>query len=164
MKTKYLSSALILIFVLSMSVSAQKEAKAMKTPKSVTDAFAKLYPKATDVKWEKEGDEEFEANFKDNGTEISVVMDDDGKLQETETVISISDLPKSVAPYIEKKYAGYTVIGAAKIVNAKGTVTYEAEIKKEEIKKEVIFNQNGKPVVKKHLKKEEDEKEEHEKN
>jgi hypothetical protein len=161
MKAKYFISTLVL---LSINVFAQKEMKEVKVPKSVSTAFTKLYPKATEVKWEKEGDEEFEANFKNNSVEISVVIDDNGKLMETETVVQVSDLPASVAPYIAKKYAGYTLSRAAKIVDAKGNITFEAEITKGEVKKELMFGKNGKLVVKKEKKNEKeenDEKEEH---
>ena len=149
----------------SSTMFAQKEKKDVTVPKSVSEAFAKLYPKATDVKWEKEGDEEFEVVFKDNGISISVVLDDDGKLMETETVVQASELPKAVVPYIEKKYAGYIISKVEKIVDSKGNVTFETGISKDKMKKELIFDSNGKHVKKekKSEKDEKDEKEEHEK-
>jgi hypothetical protein len=165
MRTKYFFTAIALVLFFSVSTFAQKEMKEIKVPKNVSEAFTKLYPKATDVKWEKEGDEEFEIVFKDNGASISVVLDDDGKLMETETVVQASELPKTVAPYIEKKYAGYTISKVEKIVDSKGNATFEVGISKDKMKKELIFDSNGKHVKKekKSEKNEKDEKEEHEK-
>lgn len=141
MKVKYF---LIAILLVSFTTFAQQ----IKVPQSVKDSFSKLYPKVTDVKWDKEGKTEFEAGFKENGIDVSVVFDEKGNLKETETAIQISELPKSVAPFIEKNYDGFKISEAAKIVDAKGEVTFEAEIKKDNVKKDLLFDANGKPEKK----------------
>ena len=131
-------------FIILMLVSFTTFAQQTETPQSVKDSFSKLYPKVADVKWDKEGKTEFEAGFKENGKDISVVFDEKGNLKETETAIQISELPKLVVPFIEKNYAGFKISEAAKIVDAKGEVTFEAEIKKDKVKKDLLFDSNGK--------------------
>ncbi|GAB4127110.1 MAG: PepSY-like domain-containing protein [Ignavibacteriales bacterium] len=155
MKAKYF---LIAFLFISFTVFAQEK----KVPKAVKDSFSKLYPKVTDVKWDKEGKAEYEAGFKENGKDVSVVFDEKGNLIETETAIQISELPKSVAPFVEKNYAGFKITEAAKIVNAKGEVTYEAEITKGKVKKDLLFDANGKPEKKDVNKEKENEKEDEE--
>lgn len=154
-KTKMKTTILFLVlFTFTLSLTAQE----IKVPVKVKDAFTKLYPKATGLTWGKEGKDEFEAEFKDQGKSISVVMNAEGKLIETETVIPKTDLPKGVAEYVAKKYEGYSITDAAKIVDAKNNITFEAEISKGKVKKDVMFTKDGKPVVKKESKSEKEEK------
>ena len=136
MKAKYF---LIAILLVSFTVFAQET----KVPKAVKDSFSKLYPKVTDVKWDKEGATEFEAGFKENGTDVSVVFDEKGNLKETETAIQISELPKSAASFVEKNYPGFKISEAAKIISAKDEVTFEAEITKDKVKKDLLFDLKG---------------------
>lgn len=107
-------------------------------PASVKSAFQKAYPGAKAVKWEKEGDN-FEAEFEQGKTEQSVLLDAQGNILETETEIAVSELPKKASDYVTEHYKGQSVKEAAKITDAKGTVTYEAEIKG----KDLIFDAAG---------------------
>lgn len=153
MKAKNLLIALLLF---SFTAFAQQ----VNVPKSAKDAFSKLYPKATEVKWDKEN-QGYEASFKLNGKDMSVIFDKDGKVMETETAIEISQLPKGVEKCVMDNYKGFKISGAAKIVNSKGEVTYEAEVLKGKVKKDLLFDVDGKPEkkdVNKENEKEEDEK------
>ncbi|HMN50295.1 MAG TPA: hypothetical protein PKD67_14215 [Ignavibacteriaceae bacterium] len=83
---------------------------------------------------------------------------------ETETAIETSQLPKGVEKYVMDNYKGFKITGAAKIVNSKGEVTFEAEISKDKVKKDLLFDANGKPDKKDMNKENEnEEKEENEK-
>lgn len=135
---------LIISFLLfSIMLSAQT-----KVPKAVKDSFAKLYPTVTSIKWEKEGKTEFEGNFKLNKVNTSVVFDVEGNLMETETAIPVSELPPAIAKYVAEQYKGYKISGAAKIVDNKDVLTYEAEISKKKVKKDIMFDKDGNPVKK----------------
>jgi hypothetical protein len=123
-----------------------------KVPKAVRDGFSKQYPN-TKAKWEKE-DGNYEAVFTSKGTEMSVVITNNGTIIETEMEIPASALPGSVATYIAQHYKGAKVKEAAKITDARGTVTYEAEIKD----RDLIFDTNGKFI--REVKKSKKEKEE----
>jgi hypothetical protein len=149
------------IFALVISVSAQNKKQEQVTEKAKA-TFAKLYPNVKEVKWGKEGKDEFEAEFKQNGTAISVVIDADGNLKETETEISKTELPKGVEEFIKLNHKGWTIAEAAKIVDSKGNTTFEAEISKDKMKKDLMFTKDGKPIVKKEIKTEKEEKEEKE--
>ena len=151
-----LKMILIVISAFSFSLLAQN----VDVPKKVQEKFIKLYPKTTEVKWSKEGKEEFEAEFKDNGKSISVVINDEGKLLETETVIEIKELPAAVGPFVAKNYKDYKITEAAKIIDDKGVLTYEAQISKNKEKKDLMFDKDGNIIVKKMEKSESEEKEE----
>lgn len=132
MKKTILSLALLAL--IGSTAMAQND----DAPAAVKSKFAADYPNVKKVKWEKE-DGHFEAEFEVNGVETSVVYDASGKKLETETAIEVSALPKAASDYIATKYPGQKVKEAAKITDASGKVTYEAEVKEGDL----MFDANG---------------------
>lgn len=117
--------------------NAQK-VNADKLPKAVKEGFAKQYPHAKAVKWDKE-DADYEASFKHEGKELSVVLNAKGEVQEVETEISIAALPMPV----QEALKGKKVKEAAEIKKG-GKTYYEAEVKG----KDLFFDASGKAVAK----------------
>jgi len=109
-----------------------------EVPIAVKNALHQKYPDAKDVKWEKEN-QYIEAEFDVKKADVSVLFDDQGNIIETEQEIEINELPKGVVDYVKSHYK-QNIKEAAKITDAKGTVTYEAEIKGMDL----IFDSNGK--------------------
>lgn len=137
-------NALLFITASMLTISAmaqekEEKEKSVPAPAAAKEAFVKAYPAASKVKWEKE-DGNYEVNFVKDGKKMSAVYDSKGVLKETETAISVSELPAAATEYIKQHYKGAAVKEAAKITNAAGVVTYEAEVNK----KDVIFDANGK--------------------
>ena len=129
----------------SFCVSAQTtrsavapKAGAVVPPAAVQTAFAQRFPKATAVKWEKEAGA-YEATFLAGKVEISAVFTAAGKFREIERAVALTALPAPVLPYVQKHYPGQKIKEAARIKDAAGTVTWEAEVGK----KDVIFDVNG---------------------
>ena len=114
-------------------------AKGDETPAAVKSKFSSLYPNATSVKWEKENGK-YEASFKNDNASMEALFDEQGNLIESETEIKTSDLPKTALDYLAKNKPGEKVKEASKIVDGKGTVTYEAELRGE---KNLIFDSTG---------------------
>jgi uncharacterized protein YicC (UPF0701 family) len=112
-------------------------------PDAVKAKVASAYPKATGVKFEKEG-KEFEAGFKNEGKEMSVLMDAQGNILETETDITVSALPKMVQEYLAKNLKGKKISEAAEIVDAKGVKKFEAEVGG----KDYLFDEKGNLIKK----------------
>ena len=119
-------------------VAPAQQLSESKVPAVVKEAFEKRYhvPK---VSWEKEG-VNYEANFRVNGKSMSSIIDKNGTILETETNIAPGDLPKAAQSYLKEHYAGTKVKSAAKVLNIKGEVNYEAEANG----KDVVFDENGK--------------------
>lgn len=130
--------------VFVVSVSAQQK-EGSKVPENVVKAFQKAYPQAKDISWDMEG-KNYEANYKENDNKYSVIIDEEGTILETESEISISNLPSGVIKYINDNYEDYKFSGAAKIVDNKGNIKYEAEIKNGKLSKDVMFDKEGKPL------------------
>lgn len=112
--------------------------KESEVPAAVKTAFTSMYPSAASVKWEKENGN-YEAEFKESGTETSAIFDGSGTYIQTEVEIAVKLLPRAVTEYVSKNLAGKNINEAAKITDAKGTVTYEAEAGNEDY----IFDANG---------------------
>jgi hypothetical protein len=125
------------VVLLTTVACAQKNADS-KTPEAVRTAFAKLNPNTTKVKWEKE-EANYEANFKIGEAEQSMVFAADGTLLESETAIDINELPLKVQEYLAQNFKGSKVKEAAKLTDANGKVSFEAEIKG----KDLFFDENG---------------------
>ncbi len=125
---------LIALFAFAQTAFAQSQ----KVPEAAKMAFTKAYPKADDVKWEREkGNFEVEFEMADD-QEMSVVYDANGAVLETEVEIAFSELPKAA----QEALKGKKVKETAKITNAKGVVTYEAEVRR----KDLMFDAQGNPV------------------
>ncbi len=138
----------LIVLILAAAFAVTLSAQDVNVPKEVKEAFTQKYPDVTNVKWSKENREEFEAEFTLNGVKTSIVLDEEGDIEETETAVTIGDLPGNVIPYIKDNYTGYEITEAAKIVDEDGNVFYEAEISKGETSKDLLFDNAGKPVKK----------------
>jgi len=116
---------------------------ATEAPKSVQENFAKKFPAAKSVKWDKEGSKEYEASFVLDGVKCSANFSTDGTWLETETEIKISELPTAVTSAIKAKYADWEIKGAAKMETSKGETKFEADLKKGKKEKEVQYKADG---------------------
>ena len=133
---KYLiaTAALIIIGLSSFGINV---------PKAVSAAFEKKFPLAVNIKWAKENAKEYEAEFMFNGRSLSANFLTDGSWVETETEVTISELPAAVIAAINNKKPGATITKSYKIETAKGEISYEAEIKTGNKKSELILKADG---------------------
>ena len=117
---------LIGILALIVGVNAQ-DLREADVPAAVKTKFVSMYPNVTKVKWEMEN-LKYEAEFKENNVETSVLFEAAGTHVQTEVEIPVSSLPAGVNSYAAKNLAGKKISEAVQITNADGTVSYEAEI------------------------------------
>ena len=131
-------SVIMITFIMVSLVSFAQKTKEQNVPLVVKKALLQKFPKAKEIKWDKEG-KNFEASFDLNNVDNSVLFSQDGKIVETEIEIKVSQLPKNALQYLNDNYKNQKVKEAAKIVTEKGNVIYEAEIKG----KDLFFDENG---------------------
>jgi len=148
----------IFILLVVFSISLVPAFSQKNAPDNVKNEFAKKYPSAQSVKWDSEEANEWEAEFKINGTEMSASFDNKGVWLETETEISVKDLPAAVTNSLAKDFAGFKTgeVSANETPQMKG---YEVALKKGEATFEVVFDNSGKVIKKTEVKKEKEEKE-----
>lgn len=116
-------------------------------PLKVKAAFVKKFPHVKKVKWDKESDAEWEAEFKMDGMEYSANFLEDGTWKETEHEIEQKDIPHAVRATLDNELGGYE-IEEAEISETVDGLTYEFEMEKGEEILEVSIDANGKLVHK----------------
>lgn len=148
---KTLNLIAVAFAVMSFTACAQKTS----APENVVKAFTQKFPDAKSVKWDKENETEWEAEFKLKGEEYSANFSTDGTWKETEHEIETSAIPANVKQTLDNEFAGYKIEEAEISETVEGTV-YEFELEKDKTEMEVAISPDGK-VVKKEVKAEEEE-------
>ena len=127
---------ILAIFALAtIEVNAQKMT-ADKVPSAVKENFAKQYSNVKGAKWDKEG-ADYEASFKMDGKDMSVVFDGKGLEKEVEKDIKFSELPIPVQTALKGKKVKETAI-----IKKGDKIFYEAEVGG----KDLLFEADGKMV------------------
>ncbi|NOY50613.1 MAG: hypothetical protein GXO88_08645 [Chlorobi bacterium] len=141
MKKLVLLIAVAAIF--SLQACGQKENVPAKTGLS----FAQKFPDAKKVKWDKENEHEWEAEFKMNGKEYSANFDSDGKWMETEYEIKASELPTAVKTTIDNEFKGFDIEEAEVSETPEGKV-FELQMEQDGNDMEVAIAPDGKVMKK----------------
>jgi uncharacterized membrane protein YkoI len=131
-------TVVVLICLILTGLAFAQKIQENSIPQTILSAVKKQYPQAEKIKWEKEN-EHYEAEFKQNEQETSILLDSQGNILETETEITPDLLPPKVQEYVSKQYPNQKIKEASKITDAKGKISYEVEIKKTDL----YFDQEG---------------------
>lgn len=118
-----------------------------KASQKVKDAFAKKFPAANKVKWEKENATEWEAEFEINKVEYSANFLEDGTWTETEHEIEEKDVPQNVKSTLKSEFPDYEM-EEAEISETQNGIVYEFEIEKGETEIKVVIALDG-TIIKK---------------
>lgn len=154
MKNLFLVVAVVSMFSLNACGQASKD-----VPDKVKTAFSQKFPTATKVKWDKENETEWEAEFKMNGIEYSANYGADGSWNETEYEIEAKDLPEAVKSALKTEFAKYE-IGESEVTETVEGTFYEIQLKDGKNKMEAVVDASGKLVKKEGNKEEEEDEEE----
>lgn len=135
---KKLLTSIICIVLLA---ACNQAAKTREVPTNISEAFIKLHPNATILKWNDEHPI-WEAKYQDSEEKGAISFNAKAEVTETELVISENLLPNaSVIPdYIKTHYPNEKIKGCEKITKADGTIIYEIQI----TGKEIVFDGSGK--------------------
>ncbi|MDQ6842750.1 MAG: PepSY-like domain-containing protein [Bacteroidota bacterium] len=130
-----------ILFTISSATFAQENEnnEHINVPAKVKTALMQKYPEAKNVGWEKENGN-YEANWGGkSGEDNSVQFTPSGSFIEIVKAIPVNELPAKVAAYVKQHYNGAKITEAGKVTDAKGKLSYEAEVHG----KDVIFDENG---------------------
>lgn len=97
-----------------------------------------MNPSVSDPRWEME-DGKYEASFKQNHHEMSIIIAADGIVSQTETEMDVALLPQPVKDYVASQLDNRKIKEAAKIVEADGSTSYEAKVGRADY----LFDSNG---------------------
>lgn len=142
-KMKKVISLAAILFALGTATFAQEneheEKENIKVPTAVRSALTKKYADAKNVTWEKE-DGNYEANWGGkSGEDNSVQFTPSGSFIEIVNAMPVSELPAKVTAYVKQHYKGTKITEAGKVTDAKGKMSYEAEVNG----KDIVFDENG---------------------
>jgi len=140
MRNLFLMIAITSIFAFSACAQTKDG-----VPDKVSSAFSVKFPDAKKIKWDKENDNEWEAEFKMDGKEYSANFDMEGNWMETEYEIDKSEIPADVKATLDTQFADYKIKEAEISETANGKV-YEFEVKKGKSEAEVVIDCDGKMV------------------
>ena len=115
-----------------------------KTTKEVEIAFNSKFPNAVKVKWEKENEHEYEANFILNGIKFSANFSNNGAWLETESPMAFEKLPQKVQTNFKRDHNGLKIKAVDKIEASNGQVKYEIEVRKGLTTIDYVYNSDGK--------------------
>jgi hypothetical protein len=131
-----------LISLVSFSACSQKN-----PPENVKKEFSQKYADARSVKWDSEKPNEWEAEFKINGKEMSACFDDSGKWLESEAEVSAKELPSAVTNTLKNEYPGYKTVEISTIGNPEMN-GFEFALKNKEAEITVIIGADGTVLMK----------------
>ena len=120
---------------------------AANVPAGVTAAFQAAYPGATDVEWEKEGDD-YEVEWEMNGEEYEATYSATGMLKNTDAGINltIDELPLPVQQAVNTNFPGY-LMDDVQQVTVNGQQQFEVEMNSRAgDRKKATFTANGQLV------------------
>jgi hypothetical protein len=129
--------------------------KAIDVPAGLKTTFTQKLPAASKVEWGRENDQEWEAEFKLDGKECSATFDNAGTWIETESEISLKEIPAAVKITLDKESSGYK-IGESVIAENKDGKVYEFLLSKDKKEFELLIDLNGKMVKKEQVTEEDD--------
>jgi hypothetical protein len=135
---------LVVVFsLLSFSACSQKN-----PPENVKKEFQQKFAGAKSIRWSSEKENEWEAEFKLNGNEMSACFDNSGKWLETEAEVSAKDLPAPVANTLKNEFVGFKT-DEISIVENPEMKGYEFALKNKQTKLTVVIGADGKVLEKK---------------
>lgn len=115
----------------------------VNVPSAVKTAFTKSFPQVKNVSWELEDSTLYEAEFKQNGKEFSVVYDKDGIWLETAEEIKFEEAPAALKAYKDSLYTVWHIQELEIIESPMAPKHYELEIEKEQNECILVFDMNG---------------------
>lgn len=111
-------------------------------PDVVKTAFAEKFSNAQNVKWDKENETEWEAEFKMENVEYSANFSKTGEWMETEYEVEKSALPPAILSLLENEYKEYEIKNIEYSEKPEGAF-YELELEKGEETIDLVFDNTG---------------------
>lgn len=114
--------------LLCTTTAFSQKLKESEVPSVVKSSFSGQFPSARNVKWSKESENEFEAEFKSSQGEQSANFDVSGKWLVTETEVSERSLPEPVKQALKREFSTYEIEETEKVETFEGKTFYEIKL------------------------------------
>ncbi|MBK9718635.1 MAG: PepSY-like domain-containing protein [Saprospiraceae bacterium] len=137
-----------IIFSCAIILAISSTVHACPVPEKAKIHFKTNHPGAQKVHWSKD-DGEFEVEFKESGKNMSCSYDKGGMLLETETEITIQELPAHIKEAVNKAYPNYNIEDIEEVSIPNAGIQYEMELELGKIEFEVLVSGDGTSITKK---------------
>ncbi len=131
-------SFLPFVFFIIISSSCEQKFETWQVPKKVLHSFKKQHP-TIEAEWEVE-DSVYEAAFKTDSENISLLYNKNGDLLQSEKIIMTSELPEKLKNYLSENYKDQKISKAKKVTKNSGEINYETALNGQAL----VFNEEGK--------------------
>ncbi|WP_018476668.1 PepSY-like domain-containing protein [Pontibacter roseus] len=129
----------------SVTAAQAQDVDAKDVPEAVKSALSQKYANATDLEWEKHGDN-FEADFDVDRIDHAVMIDPSGKILMARHDVMEKDLPQGIRTAIGQNYKGMRVDDVEQM-EKDGKTYYQLELDQKGQDKKVVLSQDGKEVT-----------------
>jgi hypothetical protein len=143
------------IIIITGAVLATLGSCAQDESAQAKETFAAKFPNAKNVKWDRESDTEWEAEFKMAGKEYSANFGNDGTWKETEYEVSKKDLPTAILTHLSTQFANAKIEEIEKVEKPDFS-GYELEMEEGETTFDLVMDTAGNVISKKVLEEDED--------
>ncbi|MER2998038.1 PepSY-like domain-containing protein [Pontibacter populi] len=126
--------------VTGLAVNAQ-DVNPKDVPTAVTNAISQKYTNATKIDWEM-NESNYEAEFKINRTEHTVLVDPTGRILMTKRDVDKKELPQAINASITQNYKGLK-LDDVEILEKGGTTYYQVELNDKASGKQLVFTTDG---------------------
>lgn len=114
-----------------------------EVPQAVKAAFEVRFPDAKNVDWDKENDQEWEAEFSWKAHDYSSNFSNSGEWKETETEIKPDEVPADIMDLLNNEFPEYELEYSERVESPSG-MAYEFGIEVGEDEYEVLIDSQGK--------------------
>lgn len=136
----------ILILVLFSGIIGVAKAQVVNIPAAAKEHFLKTYSSAQSADWSNNVSN-YTVRFKNGGADMRAHYRLDGTWNFTETLLTTSDIPKSVkSSYDKSRFSDWEIVSVAKVDNDNKQHLYRIEAKKGIAKEFVFYDKKGKEI------------------
>jgi len=140
-----MKKAFLIIFASGLILMACSQSSV--PPKDVQAAFTEKFNTVKGLKWSYE-DDEWEAEFRSGGKEMSASFDENGNWLETETKLKNGNVPENILKTVDLKFNGWETEEIERIEKPDYN-GYEIILEKEESETEILISDAGEIIMSK---------------
>ncbi|NEM96634.1 PepSY-like domain-containing protein [Pontibacter burrus] len=129
----------------SVIAAQAQDVDSKDVPAAVKTALMQKYANATDLEWEKHGNN-YEADFDVDRIDHAAMIDPSGKVLMTRRDIMKNDLPPAITSAIAQQYKSMR-LDDMELVEKDGKKYYQVELDQQGQDKKIVFSADGKEVT-----------------
>lgn len=141
-----MKALIVFNIILFLAAGCGQNAENNEVSEKIQQAFSNKYADVKDVKWERDDNGYYEAQFKYNGEKFRADFTKDGKWIETENSVKYEQLPQPVKTLIEDEYEKEEITEIEFVDNSTKGKFYDVEFKRKGKNSDLMITTEGKII------------------